>query len=320
MITVDKKLIEHNEFHIPFYKQRREKNSCMLVEKFNSNIKDGLIEFEDADCLCGHNQFYLLTSVDKHSVLHKTVMCQRCGLLQTNPHYSHDALRDFLESNIYKNLYYGGSYENYAYEKYNIFTGMYIYEDLKKFININQDTKVLEIGSAAGWNLLPFIDKKAKVLGIDYNNRFVEIGKSIGINLEHKTVYELEEKFDIIIINKMFSIILEPLNVLKKVKELLNPNGLLYLNVLSNERFDFNRIHNIRLYYFTIHSLNYFVSHCEFVRIRYGRHNKDYSFHIFKHGNKPQASDKFFRQNLRRSMRSIRYFNLKYKLKLFFDS
>jgi len=315
MISIEEKLIQYPEFHEPFLGDEKMSSSIKsLVEKFNSNIKDGLIEFEEANCLCGNEKFCLLTSIDKNSINHKTVICKKCGLIQTNPRYTNVALSDFLESNIYKNLYYGGSYEKYAYEKFNISTGLPIYNDLIKYTNINENTKILEIGCAAGWNLLPFIDKKAYVLGIDYNNKFVEIGKNIGLNLKHGTIYELNEKFDIIIINKMFSIILEPLEILKKIKEILNPNGFLYLNVLNNERFDFKRIYNIRLNYFTPESLHFFVSQSGFKRLGHGKSNNDYSFAIFKQGIEKINPKRFYKKNLAKNLKSIKKFNFKYKL------
>jgi len=320
MILANEKLIAPHEFHTPFSGARKlTGNIKNLVEKFNSNINEGLIEFEEANCLCGNDKFSLLTSVDKNSIIHKTVICNNCGLIQTNPRYSNSALRDFLESNIYKNLYYGGSYENYAHERFNIASGMPIYNELIKYTTINENTRVLEICCAAGWNLLPFVDKKAYVLGIDYNNKFIEIGKNIGLNLKHATVYEVNEKFDIVIINKMFSIILEPLEVLKKIKQILNPNGFLFLNVLNNEKFDFKKIYNIRLNYFTPKSLQYFVCSTGFKCVKNGKSNNDYNFAIFKQSKEKFNSKKFFKQNLKRSLKTLKKFNFRYKLHHFFN-
>lgn len=316
MIIINDKLIKEEKFHVPFLEKEIPSESLKsLVEKFNQNIQDGLIEFEEVPCLCGNNTFDLLSSVETNSIIQKIVMCKKCGLIQSNPRYSEEAFRDFLESDFYKCLYFSGNLENYSHSKFNIDTGASIFETVNKVIDINENTKVLEIGCAAGWNLLPFKNRNAKILGLDYNNKFIDIGRSIGLNLKHITNFEYNEKFDVIIFNKVFNLFLQPLQLLRKIKDLLTENGILYFNILNLEKFDFKRLKNIRINYFTIHSLNFFLSQCGFKRLTYKKLDESYCYTIYKKGITNINPEKFFRKNLKKTKRSIKSFILKSKLK-----
>jgi len=319
MITIDKKLIIDAKYHQPFIDKVSVSDSIKSsVEKFNQNISDGLIDYEEVSCLCGNNTFDLLCSVDVHSIHQKTVMCKHCGLIQANPRYSEDCFRDFLESYFYKCLYFGGNLDYYSHSKFNIYTGQAIFQEITKVIKITENTKVLEIGCAAGWNLLPFANLNAKITGVDFNNKFIEIGRNIGLNIKHITPFEIDEKFDVIILNKVFNLYLEPIRLIKKINEILTDKGVLYINILNFEKFDFNRIKNTRINYFTHESLNFFVTNNGFKEISFRELEESYCSVIYVKGVEKTSSIKFCKRNLKASKKSVKKFILKNKIQNLF--
>jgi SAM-dependent methyltransferase len=319
MISIGNKLISSNKYHIPLLKSVKSGDSLKnLIEKFNTNITDGLIEFIEKDCLCGNNTFDLIASVDRHSIMQKTVICKKCGLIQSNPRYSEEAFQDFVESDFYKILYFNGNIEKYTHDKYNISTGLPIYNDLNKVIEVNENTKVLEIVCAGGWNLLPFINNNAEVLGVDFNNKFVDLGKNIGLNLLHGTINDVDDKFDIIILNKSLNLIFEPQKVFGKIFEILSETGVVYINIKNNENFDIDKIKNININYFTPESLNYYISSYGFKRILCGKRIDDTFFSIFEKGKAHINKLKFQKKNLKKSFKDIRKIERKHKMSKIF--
>lgn len=320
MISIENKLISSPKFHIPFYDNEKTNDSLkVLIEKFNTNITEGIIELMSCPCICGNKTFDLVSSVDRHSIMQKTVICKHCGLIQSNPRYSEEAFKDFIESDFYKLLYFDGNIEKYSHEKYNLSTGMHILKNIEKVKDINEKTRVLEIACAGGWNLLPFVDKKAQVTGADYNNKFVELGKSIGLNLFQTTIHEIEGEFDVIIINKSLNLFFKVKKVFEKIHQLLSDRGVVYVHIKNNERFNYSCLKNININYFTPDSLNFFVSQWGFKQTA-GKKLKNKEFYqIFKKSEEKIYFQDFFSKNRKKSYKSIRRIEKRYKMKKFFS-
>lgn len=99
-----------------------------------------------------------------------------------------------------------------------------------KFLNIlstlqiNNCSKILDIGSGNGIKLLSIADLGYKITGIDpfiskditYNN---------GLRIYKKTIYEVSDTYDLIMLNHVFEHLSDPLKVLMKIQSLLNPGG-----------------------------------------------------------------------------------------------
>ena len=92
--------------------------------------------------------------------------------------------------------------------------------------------KALEIGCSTGLMLSLLKDKGWDVLGIEISSTAAKVAKDRGI--EVMTVpfekANLNEKFDLIILNHTLEHLKDPLEVLKKAKSLLKPKGNIYLD------------------------------------------------------------------------------------------
>jgi len=115
--------------------------------------------------------------------------------------------------------------------------------DMVTYSNININSKILDVGCGSGDLLYSFFKNGFKNLhGVDlflqekYTNK--------GLNLEKKTIFDLNGKYDLIIFNHSFEHIWEQNETLKKAYELLNPKGTILLRIpilnFAYEKFENN--------------------------------------------------------------------------------
>lgn len=82
-----------------------------------------------------------------------------------------------------------------------------------------------------------FKDKGYVCKGTDFDNTYLDYGKSKGLDLNYGGIDTLSanEKFDLIILRHVLEHIPDPSNFLIEIKNLLNPDGKLYVEVPSLE-------------------------------------------------------------------------------------
>ncbi len=229
------------------------------IDEFNKDISQGRIKFEQVPCLCSNNEFFLLASVDKYSLSQQTVMCAKCGLVQSNPRMTEEQYKLFYSSDIYRNIYR----PNDSLKKYNSCgpsSGKAIFETICKVKKLEEINSVLEIGAGGGWNLMPFKKEGVTTTGYDYSPSLVSLGKKNGLDLFQGGIDDINGSFDLIILNHVVEHFNNPVDDLKKIKKHLNPNGIIYISVPNIENFGMTQIQNAHTYYFTPLTLQYFMS------------------------------------------------------------
>lgn len=116
-------------------------------------------------------------------------------------------------------------------------------EKIKAHLQASTNLKILEVGCGTGLLGSNFLDGKNKILGIDTSKDMLEIFdqkfkgdlniRSKFLNLEEQ---DLDEKnFDLILSSMAFHHLKNPDMVLKKLKNLLSPSGLIAIVDLDEE-------------------------------------------------------------------------------------
>lgn len=252
------------------------------VALFNKEVRNGNIIFESVHCLCGANKFDLIASVDRYSFLQKTVLCKNCGLIQSNPRMTQEQYEKFYSSDFYRRSYEGNDFLSAAQDRYRLETGLHIFEELSKFDNRFSGLSVLEIGAAGGWNLIPFRNSGAEVLGIDFSQNLVELGKKNGLNMIKGSLESIKGQYDIIILNHALEHFLNPVLSLKQIIQHLKDNGLIYIAVPNIANFGMEQIQNAHVYYFDPLTFKYFCELSGLKMLRAGAAQKIHMFGIFK--------------------------------------
>lgn len=117
-------------------------------------------------------------------------------------------------------------------EEENLFNNIF-----EKRVNIisqlKKPGKVLEVGCSTGVMLNLLSKRGWSVLGIEISKSSAEIARNKGVEVLSKKFENVEskEKFDLIIFNHTLEHLKNPPVVLKKVRGLLNKDGLLYIDL-----------------------------------------------------------------------------------------
>jgi len=230
------------------------------INEFNRDVLEGKIEFEKVNCLCSNDEFSLLGDVDRYSLLQKTVMCTKCGLIQSNPRMTEKEYERFYSSDRYRNIYEPeNSFERYK-PLFTSLTGNFIVEAVSKVKDLEKVNSVMEIGAGGGWNLVAFKEKGINVRGCDYSQNMVSLGKKYNLNLFKGSIDDVEGFFDVIILSHVIEHFLDPIKSLIKIKQHLSPGGIIFVSIPDIEHFSIAQFQNAHTYYFSLATFQYYMS------------------------------------------------------------
>lgn len=262
-MKIIKNILPLKEFHkpnssyVPLSSKQRE-----YVELLNKTILSGTVKFETISCLCGCEEFDLIASYDRYSILQNTVICIKCGLIQSNPRMTEDGYTRFYKLEEYQNLY--GSFNNLEEyrKKYSASSGKHIFDTIVNIKRTDRIKSVMEFGVGGGWNLIPFKDEGIDVTGYDYNSSLVSLGNEYGLNLFQGGIRDIAGKYDVIILNHVIEHFTDLIGDIKKLKEHLAPEGIFYIAIPNMKNFSMGQLQNAHTYYFTLSTLQYYMSEC----------------------------------------------------------
>jgi SAM-dependent methyltransferase len=178
------------------------------------------------------------------------IECSKCGCLQIaeipnnmSEYYPSDfySFTDNISENPVKKylrikrneyaLFKKGLIGKYMYNSY----PTYFFDKLEK-LEINHESKILDVGCGSGRLLYSFKDLGFKNLtGID---PYIKEGTEDDmVSIYKKTIHELENSFDLIILKNVFEHTPDQLETLKKISELLTDNGISIITMPLKNRF-----------------------------------------------------------------------------------
>ena len=209
------------------------RNRDLVEEK----IEQGSYEFESIDCaICDSNGFETLAQKDRYGLNMTTVICQNCGLVQTNPRMTQASYNSFYNEE-YRPLYVGKDKPTTLFFQRQYERGQVMYQFLKDNNALNFDKAqpfVLEIGCGAGGILQFFKEQGFKVKGIDLGASYVDYGvKEKGLDLETGFLKDLklDEQPDLVVYSHVVEHLLDPSEEMSLVRKVLSPRGYLYIEV-----------------------------------------------------------------------------------------
>lgn len=245
-------------------------NQKELKKDVEEKIKRGEYVFEKLKhCpLCQNKYFEILSNKDRYGFNLDTVICKKCGLIYTNPRFTQKTYIKFYNSE-YRGIYCDSTVPKESFWESQKKQGKKIFTYLKKIKKI-KNLMVAEIGVGAGGILQYFKEKGNNVIGVDFGEEYLRLGKSRGLTLVKGDIKKLIEKgvkADILIYSHVLEHILDINEEAKNIKKILKKDGLLYIEVpgvKSLEKscnMDFLKLlQNAHVYYFTLQTLKNFLS------------------------------------------------------------
>ncbi|MBJ6799253.1 class I SAM-dependent methyltransferase [Geomonas propionica] len=234
------------------------------LKRFRTGVKEGGYELEPAPCICGSDDGMLLARRDRFALEVDTYLCRHCGVLRTSPRLTPESLSRFYDSD-YRELYVGEEAASEAFFAEQSAHGRLILDSvLQNIPGELAGTVVFDVGCGAGGVLVPFRESGCLVYGCDHGGRYLEYGRSQGLQLEHGGAAELGRhgKAKVVILSHVLEHFPDPRAELALLSSLLEDDGYLYIELpgvfnIHNVYRDFLLyLQNAHLYHFTLSTLS----------------------------------------------------------------
>ncbi|MDV7340793.1 class I SAM-dependent methyltransferase [Terasakiella sp. A23] len=184
------------------------------------------------NCLvCDHTDFEEIGQVDRYGFYYPTGICTKCGNVQQIKYYDDESLALFYSS-YFRDVYS----DQTPIECFDgqVVKGRNILEFSKEFLP--KDARILEIGTGAGGIPKIFQDEAGyTALGLDFDDRYIEYGRSQGVDIRKGGIEMIkeDEKFNLVIVSHVLEHIVTPSKFLQDIKKILKPKGYIYIEIPS---------------------------------------------------------------------------------------
>lgn len=246
-------LTRFHAFHSPCPQDGLDDDQAVAVMEIGEAIAQKRLSFTAVQCLCGCDDGHLVASYDRYGLWQPTVYCPHCGLLRSNPRMDDKSLEWFYSSDIYRRLYGGSVLFPPTMEKFQqaVPTGQRRFDVISNALAGKSVKRVAEIGCGAGWNLYPFHQTGAVVVGCDYSPELTAFGRGLGMDIRQGAADQLkQERFDLIILSHVLEHMPDPLAELERLLFQLEPDGTLYIEVPNARAFCLNTLQSAHIWYF----------------------------------------------------------------------
>ena len=199
---------------------------------FDKKMNNGFYVFEESRCICcGGHKFVLLSELDKRNIHISYVICRKCGLVQLNPRCDQASYNDW-----YKQLYMQ------LWERLPEITKTpnadYFIENHFNLIasKIRRGDRILEVGCNTGATLRYLTQQGFNVFGCDYHENAISFAKRFvpeativkgGIDV----FVEQNIRVDLIYMNHVLEHIVNPIDIIVKMRRLLESEGYVMVEV-----------------------------------------------------------------------------------------
>lgn len=231
-----------------------------------TKIASGIYVSEDRPCaVCDGRAFDVLAERDRYELPIRTVICQRCGFVQSSPIFRPRDYEDFY-THHYRRMYFAelvGEPDQLFLDQY--WRGQRYVAYLLRHIPLAKNRLVVEVGCGAGGILAAFAERGFRVVGTDFGLENLAYGRARGLDLRVGPLsrVQLAEAPALILYSHVLEHVCELDKELQTVRDVLAADGFLFVSVPGVKdvrrnlfRGDFLRtFHIAHIYHFTLGSL-----------------------------------------------------------------
>ena len=199
------------------------------LDKYFENGNPIPRHFEETVCYnCGSSDISNSFIVNRFN----HVRCKNCQMVYANPRFKESIAENLYNEDEYTEFYKIKLIPSIDYRKTVLAENKY--NQISRYFD--KPGKALDIGSGLGEVLGVFNEHGWDCLGIEFNEFAANFAKEkFGVNVINKNIYDFNstQKFDLIMLWGVLEHFFKPLDILNKVYELLEDDGLLVLEVPS---------------------------------------------------------------------------------------
>ncbi|MFU8884466.1 MAG: class I SAM-dependent methyltransferase [Cyanobacteriota bacterium] len=186
-----------------------------------------------------------------------------------------DSLAKFYETD-YRLIYAGNRKATESFFSEQVARGEDILKYVEDCLDMPRNRVIFDIGCGAGGVLLPFQDKGFETYGCDLGGEYLERGKAAGLRLDQGdwSILSRHGKAHLVILNHVLEHLPYPLDMLRRLLELIEEDGYIYIEVpgilYSYKTYgDFLLfLQNAHLYHFTLGTLTDAMKKCGYSLVK----------------------------------------------------
>jgi|SaaInlStandDraft_3_1057020.scaffolds.fasta_scaffold17706_2 2-polyprenyl-3-methyl-5-hydroxy-6-metoxy-1,4-benzoquinol methylase len=182
--------------------------------------------------ICDCKDVDLIAEVDRVGFPCETVICQHCKFIFNNTYIANPS--DFY-SREWGDKHWGDPEKNFkrrtSTDSYSWKRMAYLAKNLNK--EFHEIKNVLEVGCGDGCNLLPYHLIGKRVVGCDFDDRFLQSGRSLGMELLTGDVESIPalNSFDLVLLIHSFEHVVKMDETIQSIASRIVPDGLVFVEV-----------------------------------------------------------------------------------------
>jgi 2-polyprenyl-3-methyl-5-hydroxy-6-metoxy-1,4-benzoquinol methylase len=222
-----------NNGKYPFWLTRVQRSAR---KRYLQIIGDTDFSYHDNCVICNGDRAVLIAATERRGLPVNTYLCEGCGVLFKNPVLNEEASQKYYEEisyNLRGKTYASNDLEMLFHERVQQFA-IKRYELLRSKIHLEKGDLIAEVGCNDGANLVPWHDAGFDVIGFDWDDTLLGFGRKKGLKLLKGNASQLSSlnlKPKLIILSHVLEHLRDPITELKGYRELLEPNGYLFIEV-----------------------------------------------------------------------------------------
>ncbi|CUW38063.1 protein of unknown function (S-adenosyl-L-methionine-dependent methyltransferases 128-284) [Magnetospirillum sp. XM-1] len=249
-------LTRHPIFYSPTHpgSEELDANQQALVDDINRRLASGALTMERVPCLCGSDEFDMVASLDRYRIVQDTVLCRKCGLMQSQPRMTEESLIWFYGSDAYRELYGGARQLPHTPDKFERQARSCASrgEAIAAHLDLSSINAVAEVGCGAGWNLWSFHQAGKRVIGCDYSPALTEAGRAAGMDIRQGVAERAlaGETADLLLLSHVVEHFRDPIGEVRQLLSLLSPRYV-YIEVPDVDSFCLGTLQSAHNYTFS---------------------------------------------------------------------
>jgi len=216
-------------------------------------------------CLCGNNDQYLISKVDREGFEYHLEICRTCGLIKAKNYWDEKNVKDYY-TNWYRKKY-GGEEDPVIFYNNQTKTSKRVWDFVNEYTSrLKTPYTIVDIGGAAGGVLDSFKSDNDCHL-FDYNKKLLNHAKTMGINTIEGGIDKLhliEQKPDLVILSHVLEHFTNVHKELETLIKHLKFGSLVYIELPGIDSLNEGRrfydfladIHMAHVFYFSRGVLN----------------------------------------------------------------
>lgn len=222
-----------------FYRYKMSKDAINCLKEFRDAIISGEIkQNEHEKCpLCFNEDGILIAEIDRLGIPCRTVICKGCGLVFNDSFFPEES-QEVVYKKFYGKINFNGLSPEESFSKRTkpdaYSWKRFAYISLQLGDNLGNINTVFEIGCRDGCNLLPFHLTGKEVVGCDFDEDYLVVGRKRGLNLIYggtDSLIATGMKADLVILSHVFEHFVDLDKEIAKIKNVLTDNGYVYVEV-----------------------------------------------------------------------------------------